>query len=367
MSDMKKLLCIVGSINQGGAETFLMKICRNLEKKKFAMDFCVMSSGKGKYEDEILSLGGEIYHITPKSENPVKCFLEIRSLVKKNRYESVIRVSEHSLAVIDLIAAKCGGAEKLVMRSSNANSGSMKSRVLHKIFNFLPRIIPNVMIAPSRKAAEYTFGRRNIEKGKVIFLQNGLSVENFSFDKEIRNSLRTELGIEDKFVVGHVGRFQEQKNHKFLIDVFKEIAIQKNNAILVLVGGNGELLEETKEYVKTLGLADKVLFLGNRSDVNKLLSAFDVLVFPSLYEGMPNVVIEAQASALPCLISDTITSEADITGLVKYYPLEKSSKEWADEAVKHSMEFERRSYSREFFDAGYTIDAVTKKFVELVF
>ena len=364
---MKRLLCIVGSLNQGGAETFLMKLLRNFDRTEYMLDFCVMSDETGIYETEITTLGGKIFHIVPKSRNPIKCFFEIKRIVQENDYKSVIRVNEHSLSVLDLIAAKLGGAEKLIMRSSNTDSGSKKQRILHKLFSFLPRFVPNVKIAPSRKAAEYTFGKKNVKKGKVNFLQNGLAVEDFSFDKEIRNSLRTELGIEDKFVVGHIGRFQKQKNHKFLIGVFKEILVRKGNAQLVLVGGNGELLEEVKECVKAQGLVDKVLFLGNRSDVNKLLSAFDILVFPSLYEGMPNVVIEAQAAGLPCLISDTITPEADITGLVKYYPLEKSAKEWATEAIQQSKRFERRSYNREFCDAGYTIDAVTEKFIELVF
>lgn len=364
---MKRLLCIVGSLNQGGAETFLMKLLRNFDKTEYMLDFCVMSNEIGTYEAEIKDLGGIIYHIVPKSQNPIKCFCEIRKIVKDHGYESVIRVNEHSLSVIDLIAAKLGGAKKLIMRSSNADSGSKKQRILHRAFYFLPRMIPNVKIAPSIKAAEYTFGKGNVKKGKVNFLQNGLSVDDFTFNEEIRNSLRHEFSLEDKFVVGHIGRFSAQKNHRFLVDIFKEILKQKENALLLLVGGNGELLEETKVYVDELGLCDKVLFLGNRSDVPKLLSAFDVLVFPSLFEGMPNVVIEAQAAGLPCLISDTITYEADITGLVKYFPLEKSAKDWADEALLQSKSFERKSYSKEFYDAGYTIEAVTEKFIQLVF
>lgn len=364
---MKRLLCIVGSLNQGGAETFLMKLLRNLDRTEYMLDFCVMSSDIGTYEAEVKELGGKIYHVVPKSKNPVTCFCDIKNIVKEHGYESVIRVNEHSLSVIDLIAAKCGGAKKLIMRSSNADSGSKKQRILHKLFNFLPRTIPDVKIAPSKKAAVYTFGKKNVAKGKVAFLQNGLSVDDFTFNEETRDKLRKELNLEGKFVIGHVGRFQKQKNHKFLIEVFKEITAQKENAHLLLVGGNGELLEETKAYVNELDLADSVTFLGNRSDVPALLSVFDMLIFPSLYEGMPNVVIEAQAAGLPCLISDTITEEADITGLVKYYSLEKNAKEWAEEAIAHSTRFERRSYKQEFYDVGYDIEAVVEKFIELVF
>ena len=201
----------------------------------------------------------------------------------------------------------------------------------------------------------------------MAFLQNGLAADDFTFNELVRQNLRKELNLEDKFVLGHIGRFSTQKNHKFLIDVFKNILKKKENACLLLVGGNGELLEQTKAYVEQSGLEDKVIFLGNRSDVPKLLSAFDVLVFPSFFEGMPNVVIEAQAAGLPCLISDTITPEADITGLVKYFPLEKSANEWAEEVISHKTRFERRSYKEEFFTAGYDIEAVVQKFIDSVF
>lgn len=364
---MKRLLCIISNLNQGGAETFLMKICRNLDKEKYAMDFCIMSDIHGVYEEEALELGCKLYRVTPKSESFSKCLFGIHDIVKKYNYDSVIRVNQHAISVLDLIAAKLGGAKRLIMRSSNADSGSKKQRMLHKLFQFLPRTVPNVKIAPSIKAAEYTFGKRNVKKGKVNFLQNGLAVDDFTFNEGSRNNLRKEFNLEDKFIIGHIGRFQIQKNHKFLIDVFGEILKQKENAHLVLVGGNGELLEETKAYVTESGLDGCVTFLGNRSDVNQLLSAFDMLVFPSLYEGMPNVVIEAQAAGLPCLISDTITPDADITGLVEYYPLEKSAKEWADEAIVHASRFERRGYKEEFYTAGYDIEAVVQKFIDLVF
>jgi len=364
---MKKLLCILNGLNNGGAETFLMKIYRKLDKEKYQIDFCLSSEEDGIYEQEAVAMGSRLYRLTPKTKNFIKNFLQIRGIVKSNQYISVMRMNEHSLAVPDLIAAKCGGAKKLVMRSSNADSGSRRQRLFHKLFIFLPKLVPNVKIAPSTKAAEYTFGKGCVKKGKVHFLKNGLFVEKYTFNKAIRDELRKDLQLEDKFVIGHIGRFQKQKNHKFLIEVFKGIAKKKEDAVLVLVGGNGELLEETKAYVKKLGLSEKVVFLGNRSDVPRLLSVFDVLVFPSFFEGMPNVVIEAQAAGLPCLISDTITKEADVTGIVKYYSLEKSPLEWAEEAVKIGTSIERKSYVKEFKKAGYDIESVVNRFTELVF
>ena len=364
---MKRLLCIVSNLNQGGAETFLMKVFRNIDRSKYIMDFCVMNSNKGKYEDEVALLGGKIYHVVPKTNNPIKCFLEIKKIVKIHGYKYVMRINEHSLSVIDLIAAKCGGAKKLIMRSSNADSGSDLSRVLHKVFNFLPKTVPHIKIAPSTEAAVYTFGKKNVDKGNVIILKNGLNISEFSFSSIERERLRKELNIENKFVVGHIGRFQRQKNHSFLIEIFKEVQAKKDDAILLLVGGNGELNDEVRNLVDELGLKDSVKFLGNRTDVPSLLSVFDVLVFPSLYEGMPNVVLEAQAAGLRCVISDTITKEADITDLVRYLPLECSAEKWAESVVEFGQNYKRKSYVMEFEKAGYHIINVARHFVSVVF
>ena len=365
MLELKRILCIVGSLDQGGAETFLMKLFRNLDRTKYMMDFCVMNHKKGAYEEEIATLGGKVYHITSKSENPIECFLQIRNIVKQNLYETVMRINNNSLSSLDLFAAKCGGAKKLVMRSSNANSSSKKGRILHKMFRFLSEI-PNIKIAPSKKAAEYTFGKKNTERGYVNFLHNGLPVEDFIFDLQKRKETRKELNIENKFIVGHIGRFHNQKNHMFLIDVFYELLKIREDSYLLLVG-EGEKKTEILDKVKTMGIEEKVMFLETRKDVSQLLSAFDILIFPSFFEGMPNVIIEAQASGLPCLISDTITEEADITGLVKYFSLEKTASDWAEEAITHSTMFERRSYKEEFSVAGYDIETVVQRFVDLVF
>lgn len=361
---MKRVLCIVSSLNAGGAETFLMKIHRGVDREKYQLDFLVMSDGIGVYESEVEERGGRIFRATAKTKNPIKCFFDIKRIVKENQYEYVMRVNQHSLSAIDLLAAKAGGAKKLIMRSSNAGSASTFGEILHRLFIFLPKIVPNVKIAPSTEAAEYTFGKGSVEKGKAFLLHNGLDYEVYKFDFSSREKMRGELGLKG-ITVGHVGRFSKQKNHSFLIDVFDNILKLNDDARLVTVGV-GELEDEVKKKAGELGISEKILFLGRRSDVAKIMSAFDVLVFPSLYEGMPNVIIEAQANGLPCVISDTITPEADITGLVKYISLDKSSGEWAMEALDSVGE--ERIGTREFFEREkYTAEQVTARFIELVF
>lgn len=361
---MKRVLCIVSSLNAGGAETFLMKIRRSIDKENYQLDFCVMSDVIGVYEPEVKANGGRIFRTAPKTKNPLKCFLDIRRIVKENNYEYVMRVNQHSLSVIDLLAAKAGGAKRLIMRSSNAGTTSRLSGALHKIFMFLPKTVPNVKIAPSTEAAEFTFGKGSVQKGKAFILHNGLDYDAYKFDLSVREAVRSELGVSG-LLLGHVGRFSKQKNHTFLLDVFKSVAELDSGARLVLVGC-GELEGEIKEKVSRLGLEENVIFLGRRSDVPALMSAFDVLALPSLYEGMPNVIIEAQAAGLPCVISDTITPEADITGLVKYMPLSEACEKWA-RAIVESAKTERID-TRGFFERErYNTTQVTERFTELIF
>lgn len=350
----------------GGAETFLMKIYRNIDKGKYQFDFIVSVKEKGFYNDEIENLGGKIYYVPPKSESFVKSFGEIKKIVKEHKYKYVIRVNEHSLSVIDLIAAKLGGAKVLIMRSSNAGTaGGKANKLLHKIFKVLPKTVPNIKIAPSSEAACYTFGKKQLDKGKVKILHNAIPYKDFIFNQEIRNKTRKALKIEDKLVIGHIGRFNEQKNHKFLIEIFEKIKKENKNAILLLVG-KGNLEDEIKRQVEQLKLKDSIVFLGVRKDIPELLMAMDMFVFPSLYEGMPNTVIEAQATGLKCIISDTITKEANITGLVNYVNINNTASEWKN-IIMENLNYKREDMSRVFKEKGYDIKDVSKKFIDIIF
>lgn len=362
---MKRLLCIVGSMNAGGAETFLMKMYRQLDKSKYQMDFAVAVLEKGHYDDEILSMGGVIHHIVPKSKGFIKNFNSIRRIVKENGYRHVLRTSQHSLSALELLAAWLGGAKVRVYRSSNSNTttGSKKQLILHKICGFMPRCFANVRIAPSTEAAEFMFGKGCVCKGKASLLHNAVDLGIYRYDPDARAHHRSQLQVEDKLMIGHVGRFNQQKNHSFLLEIFAQITAQRPNAVLLLIGG-GELEQNIRQKAERLGIADKVIFAGVRSDVPELLSAMDVFVFPSLYEGMPNTVIEAQATGLPCVIADTITREANITGLVQYLPL-NNVQTWAEAAILAVGE--RKDTYEQFVSNRYSIDGIAQDFVELVF
>lgn len=364
---MKRLLCIVGGMNAGGAETFLMKLYRKIDKNQFQMDFAVATADKCYYDDEILSMGGRIYKISPKSSGVVRNFNSIKKLVKREKYSYVLRTSQHSLSALELFAARIGGAKTTIFRSSNSNTttGAGKDLLLHRICRFMPLWNADIKLAPSTEAAEFMFGKNCIKKGRAILLHNAIDLSLFHYDIAAGIRIRNELNIPaETTIIGHVGRFNQQKNHAFLLDVFKAYSCKNGNSVLLLVG-KGELEPAIKEKASELGILDRIIFTGVRSDVPALLSAMDVFVFPSLYEGMPNTVIEAQATGLPCLIADTITREADITGLVHYLSLD-SADAWASYIANLPQET-RTTPIQKFKENCYDIESVTEQFVKLVF
>lgn len=368
---MKRLLCIVGCMNAGGAETFLMKIYRELDKTKYQMDFAVAVQEKGFYDDEIISMGGKIYHITPKSDGVMKNFNSIKRLVSEERYQYVLRTSQHSLSALELFSAWLGGARTRVFRSSNSNTTTGKGMdlKLHKLCMFMPKLFANVRIAPSTEAAEFMFGRKSIINGNASIIHNGIKLSDYKYNISNREDVRHEFKINDSFVVGHIGRFNQQKNHKKLIGIFAELKKQIPTSILMLVG-KGELEKELKMLIGNLGLEDSVIFTGVRDDIPRLLSAMDVFVFPSLYEGMPNTVIEAQASGLPCYISDSITKEANITGNVIYLSNNDYDSKWASTIVNSKMHdklHDRGKYIDIMKSKGYDIEDTTKEFVSRIY
>ncbi len=354
-------------MNAGGAETFLMKIYRNINKAKYQMDFCVNIQEKGYYDNEIQELGGKLFYIPSKSQNIKEFKNRLTGIVKRNGYEYVLRVTSNASGFMDLKIAKKAGARVCSARSSNSSDGgSLTTRLAHCAGRLFYGKYVDVKFAPSNLAAEYTFGRKAVKKGDVAILHNGVDLNVFRFDEQGRENVRKEFGIQkDQYVIGHIGRFMTQKNHLFLLDIFYQIYTQNNKAVLLLVG-KGELQAQIQEKIKTLGIEKNVIFAGVRSDVPQLLSAMDVFVFPSLYEGMPNTVIEAQATGLPCVIADTITKEADITGLVQYLSLQVPCGKWASVAL-NAISKERKNTKNDFINNKYDIESVANEFIQLVF
>ena len=362
---MKRLLCVISCMNAGGAETFLMKIYRALDRSKFQMDFAVNIKEKGFYDDEIKRLGGRVYYFPSKSMSLLGYVLGLKKIIQENHYECVLRITSNAMGFLDLAIAKFAGAKKCIARSSNSSDGaSFFSKFAHFVGGILFKRFVNVEIAPSTEAALHTFGKKDVTSGKVSILPNGLDLNYYRFNEYGRKRIRDEFGIaSDCFVVGHTGRFNIQKNHIFLLEVFSQFLKDNPNSKLLLVG-DGSLKEHIISKIKEYGIGDSVILAGIRSDMPALYSAMDVFVFPSLYEGMPNTVIEAQSCGLKCIISNSITKEADITNNVSYLTIkEKDIQVWVDTIAKSR----NKTLNACILPPDYDIKNVVLKFQELIF
>ena len=290
---MKRLLCIISSLDIGGAETFLMKLYRKLPPN-YKLDF-VVSTQTGYYENEVISLGGSIYRVPMRTSHPIQEFFQLQKIVHDHNYKNVIKLCNTPIGIFDLLATKLGGANQIIVRTCNAGSDENKIRTL---MNALLRPMFNklctVKIAPSRLAAEYTFGSEACRS--VHYLHNGVDLNIYSYSHSGRDKIRKQFGIsKGAIVIGHIGRFTKQKNHEFIIEVFEKIANLNGNYVLLLVG-EGEEREKIYRLVREKKLDNKVIFAGIRSDIPDILSSMDVFILPSLYEGMPNTAIEHKRS-----------------------------------------------------------------------
>ena len=306
----------------GGIQTFLMNYYKNVDRKKIQFDFINIYGDKFYYKDEIEELGGKVYSLTSYYKNPFKYLIEMKKVIKENNYNIVHCNMNSAVFLWPLIAAKLAGAKVVIAHSHNASSdkGIAKSFLHYVNKHFIP-LFANVYFACSKKAGEWFYSKRILKSNKFFVINNAVNTEKFKFDEKARKKVRKDLKIDDNtLVLCHVGRFTRQKNHYFLIDAFKKIHELNKNTKLLLIG-TGQLYDEICNYVHTQGLNECISILGQRKDVSEIMSASDIFVLPSLYEGLPLVGVEAQSSGLKCYISDTVTSELKVLDDVEYLPL----------------------------------------------
>lgn len=364
---MKRLLCIISGMNAGGAETFLMKVFRTIDRMEYQLDFAVNIEKEGFYDKEIYALGGKIYHFPAKSAFFWGYVKGLKKIIHDNHYDYVLRITSNAMGFLDLAIAKKAGAKKCIARSSNSSDGaSLKVKISHWLGSILFKRFVDVKIAPSSEAAIYTFGKRDYEKGLVNILPNGLDLKYFCYTEIGRESIRREFNIKDsQKVIGHVGRFSTQKNHSFLLHIFEEYHKKEPNSVLMLIGEGG-LKTEIQRKVNEMKLDECVIFAGIRVDMPSFYSAMDVFVFPSLYEGMPNAVIEAQSCGLPCIVSDVVTKEANISNNVQYVSLECDVRNWVNK-ITDCIDNGRLYSIDALRNNGYDIQSAVKRFEMIVF
>lgn len=323
-----RVLQVVTTMNRGGLETMLMNYYRHVDRERVQFDFLEHRKEHSAYDDEIESLGGRIYRL-PRLVPWSKSYLSaLNHFFDEHPEYKVVHVHQDCLSSVILMVA---AQHNVPVRVAHSHSASQDKNLKYLIKLCYKRFIPKYatdLFACGRDAGDWMFGGAPFQ-----IINNAIDVAAYTYDRAKRQKVRQQLGLENEFTIGHVGRFNQPKNHPFLLDIFATLLKEEPNAILLLVGG-GEGMSKMQEKVQALGIAEHVRFLGVRSDVADLMQAMDIFVLPSLYEGLPVTMVEAQAAGLPCIISDKVPPECILTeGLVDIMTLSASPEAWAEKIL----------------------------------
>lgn len=336
-----RVLHIVTYMGRGGLETMLMNYYRNIDRNKIQFDFLVHRDFEADYDKEIELLGGRIYRISRLNPFSKKYLNELDLFFKEHKEYKIVHSHLDCMAGIPLKYAKKNGIPYRIAHAHSSNQDKDLKYPLKLIFKRNIVKYANECFACGQMAGQWMFGGKEFQ-----ILNNAIDAKQYIFDYKKRNQVRKMFGIDESaFVVGHVGRFEAVKNHTFLLDVFYELLEKKENSVLFLIG-DGSLKDEMKQKCEKLGINKKVIFAGLRDDVSDMLQAMDIFILPSLYEGVVVSGIEAQASSLPCLISEKVPMECEkVKGLVTQIDLAKGAKYWAQKALEKANHKRENTYS----------------------
>ncbi len=360
-----RVLHVLGTTNLGGAESRIMELYRNMDRNKVQFDFLVHTDKEGHYNAEIRELGGKIYSVPRFNVKNYHAYRNalVRFFAEHNDY-AAIQGHMTSTASIYLPLAKKAGIPVTIAHARSAGVDKGVKGLVTKIIRYPLKNRADYLFTCSEEAGVAVYGKKAVRQGKVWTIPNAIDTERFRFNSSVKEKMLAELGLSDKFVIGHVGRFGFMKNHAYLIKVFYELCIMHDDVALVLIG-KGELEEEIKQKVQDLGVGEKVFFLGTRANVEDYYQAFDYFVFPSVFEGLPGSVAEAQAAGLHCLVSDKVTREAALTDLAVYRSIDEPPIEWAKEIQKNAKDAKiRRDMRQEIIDKGFDVRIQAKQMAE---
>ena len=356
---MRVVHCMAG-LSNGGYESLVMNLYRCIDRERLQFDF--ISSFPGVFEQEIEALGGRIHRIPFITQKGPFVYTHALDCVLKEHPEyKIIHSHMDKFSGLVMARAKKAGIPVRIAHSHNTqNEGGLAFQLVKDYYGKM--VLPNAthLFACGEAAAQWMFGRQ-AEQAKI--LKNGVDLDLFSASLAKREPVRKELGLSpDTLVFGHVGRFTEQKNHRYLLDIFASVHTLCPNSVLLLVG-NGALLPEMQQKAADLGIEKAVRFLGLRQDIPQLLAAMDCFIFPSLHEGLPVTLVEAQATGLPVVAASTITAQVCVTPLVQQLGLESSAKEWAGHAITAARKGQenRRCPTELLKAAGYDIHKTAKE------
>lgn len=351
---------IMGKWLGGGVESVVMNYYRNIDRNKVQFDFICDEDSKYIPKEEIENLGGKVILIPPY-QKPFKYHKELKRVLKDGNYK-IVHSHINTLSIFPLRAAKKAGVPIRIAHShSTTNKAEKKKNMMKMTLRPFSKKYATHYFCCSELAGRWLFGDKTYDSGNVFLLNNAINLDKFKYNKKIRDEKRKELELADNILaIGHIGRFVAQKNHTFLIDVFNEIHKKNDNAILLLAG-QGPLQEEIKNKVQELGLESKVKFLGQINDTYKLYQALDIFVLPSLYEGLPVVGVEAQATGLLCELSNDMTKETKVLDTTRFISLNTSAEEWATIILDDYSKFKRHDTTSEITKNNFNIKNETSK------
>lgn len=358
-----KVLQVIPSLNRGsGVTNLVMNIFRAIDRTQVQFDFLYFYEFQDSYKQEIEALGGRTFYLPIlKPSNFILFSKWINSFIKKHKKEySIIHLHEVLVGFILLPVAQYYGIKTRIVHSHNSEASENKMRAWRNNLLCLPLSWwATDFWSCSQKAALFLFGKRKMKD--VVIVNNAIDTSLYKYSLNIRDEVRKELNIEQRFVIGHIGRFCIQKNHIFLLNILKSIVRKIPNVVLLLVG-DGPLKEEIELEIQKMGLYDHVKFAGVRTDINRILQAMDVFVLPSLFEGLPVVGIEAQATGLPCVVSDAVTYELQITKDVFFLSLSEGINIWCDTicGIKENG-YQHKDTSANIKEAGFDMKQQVNK------
>ncbi|EDY96719.1 glycosyltransferase, group 1 family protein [Phocaeicola plebeius DSM 17135] len=361
----KRVLHITEKLQAAGIESFIMNMYRNINRKNVQFDFYVTRNENEFYDKEINQLGGKKFTSSIKNKSIIlKIIIEsfyLYHFLRKHKYSIVHLHTCTPLRILYLLAAKFAGVNTRIIHSHSA-AISEKSKLkyfIYSLFRLLIKHSANYYFACSEAAAQWMYNRSILQDKHYQVIYNGINTQDFAFDNITRSTYRKALNIEDKFVICHTGRFLEQKNQSFLVELMEELIKIDNNVILLLIG-TGYMEEQIKNMIKNKHLEKYIHCLGVRSDVSQLLQAADCYVMPSLYEGLPVAAVEAICAGLPCILSENITKEVDICNNIPFISLNASKETWIAAIIK-AKEWKRQDISVKVKEAGYDVHDVANK------
>lgn len=357
---MKKVLIVCGKLCIGGAEKVAYSIGEYIDKEKYECHYIVFGDSVGEYEEPLIKLGCKIIHIKSPSFSYKLFCLELNNLMKETRYDIVHCHTMFNSGIVLSVAKHNDIACRIAHSHSICSSKNRKmdKRIYEKIMRFLILKTATHYVACGKKAGEWLFGKEIFEKYGTLIL-NGIDTGKFKYNENKRRKVRKMLAITNKLVIGHVGHLASVKNQKFLIELMPHI-IKRNPDIMLVLVGEGDEHERLKKVVNELQLQNHVIFTGNVTNVQDYLSAMDVFVFPSLYEGMPLALIEVQANGLPCVVSDAVPKDVYLSDLIVTLSLEEQKNKWI-ETILNAKRINSERYSQYIYSMGLDTKMMVKK------